>query len=259
MDEDTPLEFELHGYVDGVIDDEAAARVERYLRRNAAVAEKVRDYLEQRNHIRSFAQSAITAPPSPTLEKLEKQLGRRIKRNAIFRWRRAAVMALIFSAGWVGHTVYAPIASGPGFTDEIVRAHILTSADPAEVIPISPDRVRKLFERIGEAEYLPDLQSVGFQPIGAQLVPSDEGIVLHVPYRDDRGTIVSYFVLHDDNDASTPRHVVHRQGVTMIYWQHEHSRYAVAAALTDDQVNDFANFLQPAQAAPVDASDVRWD
>ena len=247
MDDDIPLEFELHGYVDGVIDDDVAARVEAHLRKHPEVAEKVRDYMAQRDHIRLFARSGAATAPADAIDKLEAQLARRLKRGAILRWPRMAVMAALFLAGWLAHTLYVPLMEGPPYTDEIVRAHVLASDAPEEIIPISADRVARLFARLGEMARLPDLRVFGYEPIGAQLLPSDEGIVLHVPYRDASGTILSYFLLHSEDEAELPQHILHRQGVTMAYWQHDHSRYALAASLADEEVRELAAFLEAAQ------------
>ncbi|HZW59997.1 MAG TPA: hypothetical protein VFE85_06870, partial [Woeseiaceae bacterium] len=109
-------------------------------------------------------------------------------------------------------------------------------------------RISKLYSRIGELERLPDLERFGYQPIGAQLLPSDEGAMLHIPYRNAKGMTVSYFLLHDNERAEIPRHVLHREGVTMVYWQHNHSRYAVAAPLEDRELSHIAAFLDSAQA-----------
>ncbi|MEQ9562881.1 MAG: hypothetical protein RLN69_10195, partial [Woeseiaceae bacterium] len=136
----------------------------------------------------------------------------------------------------------------PAVATEAVHAHLLMSGDPSEVLPISQARMSKLFSRIGELERLPDLGRFGFEAVGAQLIPSDEGAVLHVLYGDASNRKVSYFLLHDRNVAEVPLHLLHRDGVTMAYWQHQHSRYALAAPLTDDQITEIATFLD----TPVD-------
>jgi anti-sigma factor RsiW len=107
-------------------------------------------------------------------------------------------------------------------------------------MPLTGDRVAKLFSRIGEAQRVPDLRRLGLEPVGAQLLPSDEGIVLHIPYRDAAGNTVSYFLLHENDEAEVPPHIVHREGVTMAYWQHQRSRYAVAAPVPDDELSRIA-------------------
>jgi anti-sigma factor RsiW len=247
MTEQTPLELELHGYVDGALDDEAMIEIERYLQREPDAAAKVRDYLQHKAHIRAFAQSAAAEPPPQALAALEKQLARRLRRGSLFRWPRVAVFALLFAAGWVGHVVYVPLVTAPPYTDEVIQAHLLAATTMADGISISPERLAGMFARIGERDHVPDLRLLGLQPTAAQLIPSDEGVVLHITYRDAAGVVVSYFVLHDnEHDMEIPRHVLQRNGIALLYWQHDRSRYAVAAPLTLDRLEVIAELIEPA-------------
>lgn len=246
MSEDLPLEFELHSYVDGTLDDEAMARIEDHLSRHPETAARVRDFLRQKAEIRAFAQQVDDHKPPAVFATLERQLAKRLKRRAFLPWRRLAATAVLVTVGWVGHMVYEPIVSGPSFTDEVVQAYMLMSSDPEEVMRLSPERAARLFSRIGEMEYLPDLSRYGYDPIGAQLLPSDEGAMLHVPYRGEGGAVLSYFLLHDDTEAEVPRHILHRKGVTLAYWQHDHSRYAMAALLADEEISELTTYVETA-------------
>lgn len=249
MQKDTDLEFELHAYVDGDLDDESMARVETYLSRNPEIAAKVREYVKQKDDLRAYARQEGSVGESPAIYSLAKRLAKRLKSKRILPWRQAMVVSLLLGFGWVGHAVYVQLAEGPEYTSEMIQAHLLSSSDPTEVLPISQERISRLYSRIGELERLPDLERFGYRPIGAQLVPSDEGAMLHVPYRNDKGMTVSYFLLHDNEEAEIPRHILHRKGVTMVYWQHDHSRYAVAAPLEDRELSHIASFLD---SPPVD-------
>jgi len=243
MHKETDLEFELHAYVDGDLDDEAMARVENYLSRNPEIAAKTRAYLRQKDDLRRFARAQATEDEPPALRSLAKKLARRLKPGSFFPWRLAIIMPVAFAAGWLGHVAYAPLVEGPTYTNEVLQAHLLTSADPAEILPLSPERIKKLFSRIDEIERLPDLHSFGFQPIGAQLLPTEEGIVLHVPYRDASGTVISWFLLHDADEAEVRRQIMRRDGISLITWQHDHSRYLIAAALAEEQLTRVAEFV----------------
>jgi anti-sigma factor RsiW len=243
MSEDTPLDLELNGYVDGVLDDETMAAVERYLKQRPEGAARVRDYLQQKAHIRSFAQDPAATTPSKAIDALGRQLGKRLRRRLFLFWPRVAVIALLFSAGWMAHSLYVPLFEGPRYTDEVIQAHILAAAVPGDQQQISADVVSRMLTLIGEHQPMPDLSTLGFRPVAAKLVPSGEGPVLHVTYRDIGGTVVSYFVLHDERRTELPRHVVHREGVNMIYWQHQQSRFAVAAPLTDEQLAHIADLI----------------
>jgi len=247
--EDEPLEFELHGYVDGALDEESMARVEQYLLENPAAAAKVRDYLEEKRHIRDYATEQASLKPSAAIQKLERELARRLRRPRFFRWPHAAVIGLAFAtAGWLTLTTYPSFSSGPEFTDEILGAHALTSAYPSEVGPLSEERLTRLFSRIGEPARLPDLGGFGFEAVGAQLLASDEGPVLHILYRGNEGQTMSYFIYHDSKPDEVPFHMLHPKGLTMMYWQHDYSRYAVAGPLPDAQMETIARHLDSSLA-----------
>ena len=243
MHEDLDLEIELHAYVDGDLDEDTMARVEEYLRGNAEAASRVRDYVRQKNTLRQLARSADLLAESPRIEELKRRLARRLRPGGLWGWQRGLIVAAMFAAGWVGHMLMQPLLDGPGFTEEAVQAHLLTTVDPGEVRPISKERLDRLFTRVGLSRSLPDLAAFGFKPIGAELVPSDEGILLHVPYRNALGTTISYFLVHDHDVAEVPRHILHRDGVTLAYWQHQNERFAVAAPLTDDEVARIVTYV----------------
>lgn len=243
MHKEIDLEFELHAYVDGDLDDEAMTRVEEYLADNPDTAAKVRAYLQQKDELRRYARAQVATDESPVLRDLGKKLARRLKPGHFFPWRLAVVMPLVFAAGWLAHIFYVPLVQGPAYTNEVFQAHLLTSSDPSEILPLSPERMHKLFARIEEIERLPDLHQLGFEPIGAQLLPTDDGVVLHIPYRNASGAVVSWFLSHDMEPAEEAPRLLHRQGVSVVTWQHAQSRYAIAAALDDAELTHLAEYV----------------
>jgi len=244
MSKEMDLELQLHAYVDGDLDEAAMVRVEEYLRKNPEAAVKIQAYLKQKDDIRSFAQREVDTDVAPEAYRLGKKLAQRLQPRPPIRGKRTLAMAFLFVAGWLGHSLYLPLVNGPSFTDEVVQAHLFSSSDPSEVPPLSPERVTRLFARIGEMERLPDLRHLGFEPIGAQLLPSDDGMVLHVPYRNAKGLVVSYFLLHEPEEDEIAPHILHSNGIAMAYWQHEHSRFAVAAPLPDEQLSQIVDHLE---------------
>jgi anti-sigma factor RsiW len=246
MSERTPLELELHSYVDGALDDEAMAEVERYLERDPQAAAKVRDYLLHKGHIRAYAYAAAAAQPSRSIEVLEKQLAKRLKPTRVWQWPRVAVFAMLFATGWIGHSLYGPLTADPAYTDEVIRAHMLAAMVPVELAPASPERIGDMFMRIGERQNVPDLGTLGLQPFAAQLVPTDEGFALQLTYRGTNGELVSYFVLHDDyGEEEIAPHAVQRDGITLVYWQHSHTRYAVAGPGAADRLTTIVRLIEP--------------
>lgn len=238
------MELELHGYVDGTLDDEGMARIETYLTKNPEAAARVRDYLRQKEQIANFGRRIDAHETRSDINALERQLAGRFRRRSLLRWQRLVATVILVAAGWIGHGLYAGLYAGPSFADEVIQAYWLTTSEPEEVMQLSPERVGRLFARIGEMEYLPDLSRFGYEPVGAQLLPSDAGAMLHVPYRNTSGSVLSYFLLHDDVEAEVPQHLIHKDGVSLAYWQHEHSRYAIAALLEDEELNAVTTYAE---------------
>ena len=241
---DRPLEVELHSYVDGLLDDEAMNRVEEYLLENPSVATEVQKYLKDKRNIREFADVGSSAPRSAAIRGLEAQLAKKLKRSRFTRWHYAAMLAMVMTAsGWIGHSVYQEIYNGPWFTNEIAVAHNLTSLEPGEAVPFASENARGLFTRIGEPAVLPDLTRFNLAPAGARLVPSDEGPVVQIIYRGNNGESLSYFLLHDNKQEELPLRILHRPSVSVAYWQHAFSRYAIVSPMSDDKVRNIADYL----------------
>jgi anti-sigma factor RsiW len=238
--------LELHSYVDGALDDEGMAAIERYLEGEPQVAAKVRDYLQHKAHIRAYAENAAAVSPSRALDDLEKQLAKHLNPTKLWTWPRLGVLSALFAAGWIGHSLYAPLAADPAYTDEVIQAHLLAATVPIQLTPVSPEQLGNLFTRIGERQMVPDLSALGLQPAAAQLVPTDEGFALQLTYQGSNGDLVSYFVLHDDygEDEVAP-HSVQRDGITLVYWQHRRSRYAVAAPGAPDRLETIVRLIEP--------------
>ncbi|MEA2738241.1 MAG: hypothetical protein QOH05_1548, partial [Acetobacteraceae bacterium] len=96
-------EEDLHAYVDGLLDDERRAAVERYLQARADAAERVAAYTAQRHELRD-ALSARARDPIPPNLNLARLLEERLRRR--YRpWRVAVAIALAVGvgagAGWL--------------------------------------------------------------------------------------------------------------------------------------------------------------
>lgn len=249
------IEKNLHAYVDGALTEDGMALVEDWLRSNPEAATRLHVWAQQKEALRRVVDLAPIDSPSAEIEKLTMKLGAALRRPRRSVWPRVAVFAFAFIAGWFGHTFVVPLISGPAYADEIAQAHLMTTAAPEEILPLSPDRINRLFARIGEKPQLPDLRSLGYEAVGAQLLPGDEGAVLHVAYRNEAGVNISYFLIHTVEEDEVPVHVLQRKGVSMAYWQHDHSRYALAATLTDDQLSRIAQAIDATRknsASPVE-------
>lgn len=246
MSERTPLELELHSYVDGALDDEGMAAIERYLEREPQVAATVRDYLLHKSHLRAYAQDAAATRPSDAIDDLATELAKRLKRPRGWVFPRMAVIAALLAVGWIGHLGYAALTADPAYTDEAIHAHLLAATVPTQLVPLSAERIGDMFVRIGERQNVPDLSAFGLQPSSAQLVPTDDGFALQLTYSSSKGELFSYFVLHDaSGEHEVAPHTVQRNGVTLVYWQHSHTQYAIAAPDAAVELANIVRLIEP--------------
>ncbi len=249
---DQALEIELHAYVDGVLDDEGMARVEAYLKDNPEAAAQAEAYMRQRQDLRDFAFDATAAPEPRGMAALETQLARALRQDqpAPKRLFVMAVAVAFLGFGWLGHSVYQQRVLGHSFTEEIRVAHLMLANDSTEIAPATPERLARLFSRIGEPLHLPDLSSFDFKPVGANLQPSNEGPVLQILYRNPKGISLSYFLLHDQEYQSLPLRLLHLPSMTVAFWQQDYTRHAIVGALSDQQARAIAAQLSPSPATP---------
>jgi len=213
MSHDADLESGLHAYIAGDLDDESVAGVETYLLRNPDVATHVRTHLRHKDDIQRAAHPECREDLPPSVSQLAERLAIRLRGRRGTRrrrnWNLATAAATVFTAGWFAHAIYLPFAESPPFTTEIVRTHFLSPTNPSELLPLSEERTAKLFNRIGELTVVPDLKDFGLEPVSVQLLPSDEGLLLHVPYRAAAAAALSYFVLHDTEATELAPNILH--------------------------------------------------
>ncbi len=191
-------EDDLHGYVDGRLDAERQAAVERYLAANPDEAERVAGWVAVNEALVASLAFKLRQPIPPGLD---------IRRLAAARggvgrwgaWRVAAsiVVALLVGAGggWMAHRPERP----NGVTvlaREALAAHQLVAPGGVQAVDW-PDT--GLAGRV----VAPDLSGAGYVVQGRQAVVTDEGVALLVLYRNDAGERISLFVRPMRNRAMT--------------------------------------------------------
>lgn len=184
-------EDELHGYVDGRLDAERRAQVERYLAANPAEAQRVAGWAAVTEALRAALDFKLREPIPPGLDIRRLAAAQHEAR----RWntpRVAAgmVLALLVGAGggWLAHQP-APPNGVTVLAREALAAHQLLAPDGSGVQPADwPDT--GLAGRV----VAPDLSAAGYTLQGRQPVVTDEGVALLVLYANTAGERISLFV-----------------------------------------------------------------
>jgi anti-sigma factor RsiW len=174
-------EEELHAYVDGELPAERREAAAHWLAAHPAEAATVSAWRAQAESIRARYGGTVNEPV-PARLKLE-QIARADRRG----WRSlaavaaAALIAFVIGGGtgWLARGAAAAPSSFKPFTADALEAHRLYVVEvrhPVEV-PGSqrPHLTAWLTKRLGYAQRIPDLQSIGLKLVGGRLLPGPHG------------------------------------------------------------------------------------
>jgi anti-sigma factor RsiW len=208
----TPSEYEIHGYVDGRLDESRRQAVEFYLSRHPERAEQVRAWQRDAQRLRAEV-SALDLPDNPALDPAYIRARRQGQLHV--RWAAAAVLVLSLGLGAFGGWEargWRQTALEPPMADAL-QAHRMFAPDKGSRFDVVYQRNSDMqawldghFER---APRLPDLQKAGFLPVGARLLATGSGPAAMVFYQDRQGDTISFYVRPPTARGMLPRG--HRQ------------------------------------------------
>jgi anti-sigma factor RsiW len=192
----TPIhDDELHAFVDGELPADRREAVTRWLAEHPEQAALVAGWQAQAEAIRA-RYGAIADEPVPArfnLDMLMRESGE--PRGAWRTWAAAAVIAAFMvggGAGWMarGATAAAPSSSG-SITADALEAHQLYVVEvrhPVEVPGNERDHMTAwLSKRLGYAQRIPDLQTLGLKLVGGRLLPGPTGAAAMYMYEGPSG------------------------------------------------------------------------
>ncbi|KWF33807.1 anti-sigma factor family protein [Burkholderia pseudomultivorans] len=193
-----PDEHDLHAYVDGQLDDDARAAVERYLALHPESAEQVKRWQQDAQRLRAALASMQMPEDNPALD----PAAIRARRAERTRMRFAMAASFVFCiglgtfGGWQARGWNAPAAVAP--MSDAVEAYKMLVVDRAAKVDFRPTSAAELqtwlTRRVGASAMLPDLSAAGFRPIGARLFATERGAAAMVLYQDDAGRTLSFYL-----------------------------------------------------------------
>ncbi|EDT42760.1 anti-sigma factor family protein [Burkholderia ambifaria] len=199
MNDLRPDEHDLQAYVDGQLDDDARAAVERYLALHPESAEQVKRWQQDAQRLRAALESVRMPGENPELDPATI----RARRAARSRMRFAMAASFVFCiglgtfGGWQARGWNAPPPIAP--MSDALEAYRMMVVDQTAKVDYRPtgagDLQGWLTRRVGASAKLPDLSTAGFRPVGGRLFTTDSGATAAmVLYEDNAGRTLSFYL-----------------------------------------------------------------
>ncbi|MGN4111345.1 anti-sigma factor family protein [Burkholderia gladioli] len=240
-----PDDHDLHAYVDGRLDANERAAVERWLASHPERAEQVHQWRRDAQALRAAIDGL--ALPAPTRE-LDPAL-LRDRRQARLRGRLAIAAGLVLSVaiggggGWMARGWQ--LEGGPDATLAAIAAPIRPMGDALtayrmvvanrsarfDLATHRPEELQAWLERsVGSTIRLPDLARAGFTPVGGRLFATEDGPSAMVLYQDDQGHAVSFYVRPPGGRRQLLKNGTRRDGALLAqYGSQQGYNYALVA------------------------------
>lgn len=244
-------EDDLNALVDGRLDADRRAAVERHLAAHPADAERVAAYAAQRDALRA-ALAFRAAQPIPPRLRLG-HLRERRRRAALRRWRiAAAASVLLMLGGGLGWTLRGSLPPvPPPLAGEPAPLTRPAAAPELEARAGAADPGAWLAARLGEPFDPPDLAGFGFALERVRLLSGPDGPGALLLYTDPDGTAVSLVRRPSPDPAPRELRCADLPGGLLVYtWSDGQRLHLVTAAMPRDRLRPIAQFLERALDAP---------
>jgi anti-sigma factor RsiW len=240
-------EDDLHAYVDGVLELDRRAAVERHLADNPQTAVRVAGW-QQADEALCQAVGWKAEEPVPTELNVARVAVSRVDRQWA-PWRMAAsiFVALIVGAGsgWVAHTPNTQNGV-ESVAWEAAMAQRVFAQDPMHPVEFSANEQDKLVQwvslRLGRPVVPPDLSKSGYRLLGGRVIATEHGAGSMFLYESSDGARVTLFVRPmeriDQNATMQPVDMQHTSGFA---WAKNGLGFSLVASNPIDGLHQLAN------------------
>jgi anti-sigma factor RsiW len=234
----------LHAYVDGALEAQQRAEVERYLASDPDAAQRVAAYASQREMLRNaYAHVLEEAVPQRFAA-----ANRRAPRDRLVRV--AAVLAWIVFGGVLGWMLRGEAPEGntaAGADADLVQrarlAHKIYVAEGRRAVEVAAaeeeSMVRWLSKRMNAAVRVPDLREFGFEALGGRLLPGVAGPACQLMYQNADGKRITIYLARADGKPKTLR-FGDDDAVHVVFWSDGTLAFAVSGELDKERLTQIA-------------------
>lgn len=227
-----PSDQDLHAYVDGQLSEAERQQLAVYLAAHPAVAEQVRAWQQDAQHLRSALSGALHRAPNPQLDPAA--IRHSLRRQRTRHFATAALLLIAVSIGGMG---------GWQARSLNMARHMLPMADAVQAYRMfavkdgmandwnattSRDAQSWLDQQFARADRIPDLAALGFKPVGGRMISTEQGAAAMLVYEDANGRKVSFYIR-----PPGPQHYLLARGsrrdgeVQADYWSSADYNYAL--------------------------------
>jgi anti-sigma factor RsiW len=245
MSRDDPriTESDLHAYVDGMLEPERRAAVERHLADHPDEVERVADWRRQNEALRALYAHVGDEPVPPRL-RVDRLAGRRAGRA----WpaiAAAAVLCLAIGAagGWIVRGTSMRPAQAT-LIDEAVTAHELYAREITHPVEVRADEqahlAQWLSKRLDRTLVVPDLRPLGFGLVGGRLLPAGDRPAAQLMYEDAGGQRITLLIVPATNAEGSSLRYAGSGDLSSFLWTDEAISCVIVGGLSRDRLRGIA-------------------
>ena len=261
---------DLSAWLDGELDAERRARVDRWLHDHPELAARARLWTADRDALRARLDPVLGEPVPPSMTHLVWQL------RPHLRWAQAAMAAGLLVAGAViggggvwqwqsqrtaGAISAAQAGTPAGWIRRAVLAHSVYVPEPLHAVEVKAQEehlARWLTRRIDIPVKLFDLRDEGFELVGGRLLPDAGGKSAQLMYESTDAGLpkqrVTVYLRKPDADAPTAFRYQQQGELGLFYWVEAGAGYALVGALPKERLLALAQAIYKQQPAATPAA-----